>query len=66
MFVNKKIINFMIMMRGNAMLFEVKKFDGFVNDEASYAVVHIHEGIVSIWDSLEFAELEAEELEYLA
>ena len=56
----------MIMMKGNAMLFEVKKFDSYVDDEASYAVVHIHEGIVSIWDSLEFAELEAEELEYLA
>jgi hypothetical protein len=48
------------------MIYEVKKFDSYVNDEPAYAVVHIHEGVVSVWDSLEFAELEAEELDYLA
>jgi len=29
----------------------------------AYAVTHIHEGVVSVWDSLEFAKLIAEDLE---
>jgi hypothetical protein len=29
----------------------------------AYAVIHIHEGVVSVWDSLEFAKLIAEDLE---
>ena len=29
----------------------------------AYAVTHIHEGVVSVWDSFEFAQLIAEDLE---
>lgn len=29
----------------------------------AYAVTHIHEGIVSVWDSFEFAQMIAEDLE---
>ena len=47
-------------------MFSVVKFESYVNDEPAYAVMHIHEGLVSVWDSLEYAELEAEDLDYLA
>jgi hypothetical protein len=36
-----------------------KLYDGF----PAYAVMHTYEGVVSIWDSHEFAEELAEELE---
>ena len=29
----------------------------------AYAVTHVYEGVVSVWDSLEFAKLIAEDLE---
>ena len=44
-------------------IYQVRDVSEQYGGTPAYAVTHIYEGIVSVWDSFEFAQLIAEDLE---
>ena len=46
-----------------ANIYQVRDVSEQYGGTPAYAVTHIHEGVVSVWNSFEFAQLIAEDLE---